>query len=217
MIGRGDERRTERMGEAGTMKEGKMIGKKVHQIYDVWGITIVDGKGSMMKAKVLMLLAVLSVVLSAQPALSDWKTEKNVEQRSSISLRGDMEEMFIIQTEKGIAGQKLVFGTMGSGTASRTMTTFIDDCGADECDPEGCGVSFKIDAVYNYHPYSPKTAESDLLAALRAKNLAVGTVASDNYNGGAYLIKDVIPSNEEGVPIFQISSRSRPAARLGSW
>lgn len=160
-----------------------------------------------MKTKVLMLLAVLSVVLSAQPALSDWKTATNVEQRSSISLRGYMEEMFIIQTEKGIAGQKLVFGTTGSGTASRTMTTFIDEC----------EVSFKVDAVYNYHPYSPKSSESDLRAALRAKNLAVGTVASDSYNGGAYLIKDVIPSNEDGVPIFQISSRSRPAASLGSW
>lgn len=36
MIGRVGEGPTERMIEAGTMKEGKMIGKKVHQIYDVW-------------------------------------------------------------------------------------------------------------------------------------------------------------------------------------
>lgn len=170
-----------------------------------------------MKAKVLMLLAVLSVVLSAQPALCDWKIAKNVEQRSSIFLRGYMEEMFVYQTEEGIAGQKLVFGTKGSGTASRTMTTFVDDCDAERCDPEGCGISFKIDAVYDYHPYSPKTSESDLLAALRAKNLEVGTVVSDSYTEGVYLIKDVIPSNEDGVPIFQISSRSRPAASLGSW
>lgn len=160
-----------------------------------------------MKAKVLILLAVLSMILSAQPALCDWEIAKNVEQRSTISLRGYMEEMFIIQTEKGIAGQKLVFGTMGSGTASRTMTTLIDEC----------EVSFKVDAVYNYHPYSPKTAENDLLTALRAKNLAVGTVASESYSGGAYLIKEVIPSNKEGVPVFQITSRSRPAAIPGSW
>lgn len=170
-----------------------------------------------MKARVLILLVILSVFLSAQPALSDWEIAENVEQRSTISLKGYMEEMFIIQTEKGIAGQKLVFGTMGSGTASRTMTTFVDDCDADECDVDGCGISFKIDAVYDYHPYSPKTSESDLRAALRAKNLEVGTVVSDSYTGGVYLIKDVIPSNEDGVPIFQISSRSRPAASLGSW
>lgn len=192
-----------------------MIAEKVHQIYDVWEMMREVEKGSMMKAKVLILLAVLSMILSAQPALCDWEIAKNVEQRSTISLRGYMEEMFIIQTEKGIAGQKLVFGTMGSGTASRTMTTLIDDCDADRCDPEGCGVTFKIDAVYNYHPYSPKTAENDLLTALRAKNLAVGTVASESYSGGAYLIKEVIPSNKEGVPVFQISSRSRPAAIPG--
>jgi hypothetical protein len=161
----------------------------------------------MMKARSLMLVVILSVFLSAQPALSGWDVARPVEQRSSISLRGYMDELFIIQTEKGIAGQKLVFGTKGSGTASRTVTTLIDE---DE-------VSFKVDAVYAYHPYRPKSSEGDLRAALRAKNLAVGTVASDSYSGGSYQIKEVIPSNRDGVPIFQISSQGRPAARLGSW
>ena len=170
------------------------------------GHNLVDGKGSMMKARSLMLLVILSVFLSVQSALCDWEIDRNVEQRSSITLRGYMDEMFIIQTEKGIAGQKLVFGTKGSGTASRTVTTLIDEC----------EVSFKVDAVYAYHPYRPNSSEGDLRAALRAKNLAVGTVASDGRTGGSYLIKEVIPSNEDAVPIFQISSQGRPAARLGS-
>ena len=158
-----------------------------------------------MTARVLLLLIVLLVTLSS-PGLADWNVSKNVTQRSTIFLRGYMDEIFIYQTEEGLAGSKLVYGSRGSGTATRTVTGYVDE---DE-------ISFNVQGEFFYQPYTPQTSENDLLRALRAKNREVGTVVSESYAGGVYLINDPLASQND-VPVYQISSQGRGAARLGTW
>ncbi len=160
-----------------------------------------------MKARVLLPLIVLFMVLSSPMVLAEWEIAKNVTQRSTIYLDGYMDEMFIYQTEKGYEGSKLVYGARGSGTASRTMTTYVDDC----------EIYFNVQGVFDYKPYKPQTSESDLLSALRAKNLEMGTIISETYTGMEYLVKDTTTSNSDGVPIYQISSQGQSVARLGTW
>ncbi len=160
-----------------------------------------------MKARVLLPLAVLFVMLVSPTGLADWEIAKNVTQRSTIYLNGYMDEMFIYQTEEGLAGSKLVYGTRGSGTVYRTQTTYVDEC----------EIYFNVQGEFDYKPYKPQTSESDLLSALRAKNREVGTVISESYTGIEYLIKDTTSSQKDDVLVYQISSQDRGTARLGAW
>jgi hypothetical protein len=139
--------------------------------------------------------------------LADWNVSKNVTQSSTISLRGYMDEIFIYQTEEGLAGSKLVYGSRGSGTATRTVTSYVDEC----------EISFNVQGEFFYHPYTPKTSENDLLVALRAKNREVGSMISGSSAGIVYLIEDAASSEEDGVPVHQISSQEQGIARLGTW
>jgi hypothetical protein len=159
-----------------------------------------------MKARVLLLLIVLLVALSSS-GLADWNVSKNVTQRSTISLRGYMDEIFIYQTEEGLAGSKLVYGSRGSGTATRTVTSYIDEC----------EISFNVQGEFFYHPYTPQTSENDLLGALRAKNRELGSMVSENNAGMVYLIEDAASSQKNGVLVHQISSQEQGIARLGTW
>lgn len=179
-----------------------------------------------MKAGVLILLSFLSVLLSPPSALAgcgdgecedaDWKIAKNVTQRSTIFLIGYMDEMGAYQTESGIAGSKLVYGVRGSGTASKTMTVYVDEGGVCDGEGGGSGIYYNVQAEYNYHPYTfvPETttygreAEGHLRSALRAKNRVVGTEIAERSPGVDYLLA------EEAAP------QQRPALevlRLGSW
>ncbi|HII06249.1 MAG TPA: hypothetical protein HA349_02715 [Methanotrichaceae archaeon] len=160
-----------------------------------------------MKTRVLLMLAILFLMFVSPTGLADWSIAKNVTQRSTIYLSGYMDEMSIYQTEKGLAGQKLVFGTRGSGTVSRTQTTYVDEC----------GIYFNVQGEFDYKPYKPKTSESDLRSALCAKNYEVGTVISESYTGIVYLIEDTTVSQNDDVPVYQISSQERGVARLGAW
>ncbi len=161
-----------------------------------------------MKARVLLLFTVLLVVLSSPTVLADWEISKNVTHRSTISLRGYMDEIFIYQTEEGLAGSKLVYGSRGSGTATRTVTSYVDEC----------EIYFNVQGEFDYHPYEPQTSENDLRGALRAKNREVGTIISENYSGMVYLIEETASSqNDDGLPVYEISSRQRGTAWLGTW
>lgn len=159
-----------------------------------------------MKARVLLLLIVLLVTLSS-PSYADWNVSKNVTQRSTISLRGYMDEIFIYQTEEGLAGSKLVYGSRGSGTATRTVTSYVDEC----------EISFNVQGEFFYHPYTPQTSENDLRSALRAKNREVGTIISERNAEMVYLIVDAASSEKDGVPVGEISSKDRGMAMLGTW
>lgn len=159
-----------------------------------------------MKVRVLLLLVVLLVTLSS-PGLADWDIAKNVTQRSTISLNGYMDEIFVYQTEEGYAGSKLAYTSRGSGTATRTVTSYVDDC----------EISFNVQGEFDYHPYEPQTSESDLRSALRAKNREVGSVISESNAGVEYLIEEDASSQKESVPVYEISSLGQSVARLGTW
>jgi hypothetical protein len=160
-----------------------------------------------MKVRVLLPLIVLFVMLSSSTSLADWEIAKNVTQRSTIYLNGYMDEMFIYQTEEGLAGSKLVYGSRGSGTASRTVTSYVDEC----------EIYFIVQGEFNYKPYVPQTSERDLRSALRAKNREVGTIISESYSGMEYLIEETTSSQKDDVPVYQITSQGRGMAQLGSW
>ncbi|HQA62784.1 MAG TPA: hypothetical protein PLJ69_07545 [Methanothrix sp.] len=181
-----------------------------------------------MKAGVLILLSFLSVLLSPPSALAgcgdgecedaDWKIAKNVTQRSTIFLIGYMDEMGAYQTESGIAGSKLVYGVRGSGTASKTMTVYVDEGGVCDGEGGGSGIYYNVQAEYNYHPYTfipqtttyDKKADSYLRSALRAKNRVVGTAIAENSPGVEYLIKEDATDEESLPPAMEV-------LRLGSW
>ena len=160
------------------------------------------GTGFIMKARVLLPLAVLSVMLVSPTGLAAWSIAGNVTEHSYIYLSGYMDEMKIYQTDKGIAGQKLVVGTQGSGTVSRTHTAYVDNS------ENGSEMYFNEWGVFK--------SEGDLRNALCAKNYAVGTVISESYSEIEYLIKDTIIFQNDNVSVYQIASQGRGTARLGA-
>jgi hypothetical protein len=83
------------------------------------------GKGFIMKARVLLSLAVLSLIVSSPTGLGAWRVG-NVTEHSYIYLSGYIDEMKIYQTDKGLVGQKLVVGTRGSGVVDKRQTAYVD-------------------------------------------------------------------------------------------
>lgn len=155
-------------------------------------------KGFIMKARVLLPLAVLSVMLASPTGLAAWSIAGNVTEHSYIYLSGYIDEMKIYQTDKGIAGQKLVVGTEGSGTVSRRQTAYVDN-----------GSMF-------FNEWGVFQSERDLRNALCAKNYAVGTVISESYTDIEYLIKDTTIFQNDNVSVYSIASEGRGTARLGA-
>jgi hypothetical protein len=156
------------------------------------------GKGFIMKARVLLPLVVLSVMLASPTGLAAWSIAGNVTDHSYIYLSGYIDEMKIYQTDSGIAGQKLVVGTEGSGTVSRRQTAYVDN-----------GSMF-------FNEWGVFQSEGDLRNALCAKNYAVGTVISESYTEIEYLIKDTTIYQDDNVSAYQVASEGRGTARLGA-
>lgn len=200
----------------------------------------------MMKAGVLLLLAILSVLLISSTGLAGcdgtscdvdwvgadcggddcdgglWKLAENLTYRSTIHLTGYMDEMSVYQTEKGMAGSKIAYGVQGSGTASRTMTVEADEGGMCDGKMSGSGIYFSVQAEYDYHPYTPITSsgeeDSYLKSALRAKNRVVGTTVSLSSSGVDYqIVDDAAPSERDGLPAYTIPSQAKAPVRVGSW
>ena len=160
----------------------------------------------------LLSIAVLLIV-AIQANAADWTTTGNVSEHSHIHLTGYMDEMKIYQTDAGFQGQKLVVGTQGSGTASRTQTAYVSE---DE-------VYFNEWGVFNYRPYTPASAEtgagtleSQMRNALCAKNYAVGSSVSESYTDLTYLVKDTTIFQNDEVSVYQIGSSFRGTAKVGA-
>jgi len=151
-----------------------------------------------MKARVLLPLIVLSVMLTSPTGVAAWTIAGNVTEHSYLYLSGYIDEMKIYQTDKGIAGQKVVVGTQGSGTVSRRQTADIDN-----------GSMF-------FNEWGVFQSEGDLRNALCAKNYALGTVVSESYTEIEYLIKDTVIFQNDNVSIYNIASEGRGTARLGA-
>lgn len=135
---------------------------------------------------------------------------QNLTEHSWMYFQGYMDETKIYQTDSGFAGQKLVVGTRGSGTVSRTHTAEVYGGGNyDE-------LSFNEWGVFNYRPYTPPLTESDLRNALCAKNYEVGSVISESYTGIRSLVKDTTVYQDDQVSVYQIGSIVSGTTKIGA-
>jgi len=163
-------------------------------------------KGFIMKARVLLSLAVLSLIVSSPTGLGAWSLAGNVTEHSYLHLSGYIDEMKIYQTDKGFTGQKLVVGTRGSGVVDKRQTAYVDES----------EMYFNEWGFFKYQPYQSEATESDLRNALCAKNYRIGTVISESYTGIEYLIKDTTIFQNDNVSVYQVASHGRGTARLGA-
>jgi hypothetical protein len=135
---------------------------------------------------------------------------QNLTEHSWIYFQGYMDDTRIYQTEPGFAGQKLVSGTRGSGTVSRTQ--FAQVYGGSDNDV----LSFNEWGVFTYKPYIPEPTQSDLKNALCAKNYEVGSVISESYSNIQQLVKDTNIYQDDQVSVYQIGSIVRGTTKIGS-
>jgi hypothetical protein len=153
--------------------------------------------------KGLLALAVLITIFFSVPNVV---VAENITEHSFVHLSGYMEDQKIYQTESGFAGSKLVVGTRGSGTMSRTQTMYETDN----------SIEFNEWGVFDYKPYTATATESDLCNALCAKNYDVGSVMSESYSDLQYLVKDTKVYQTSNVSIYQIGSMGRGTAKVGA-
>jgi hypothetical protein len=155
----------------------------------------------------MLIVYVITITGASQSLIS---TPQNITEHSWIYNNGYMDDMRIYQTEPGFAGQKLVTGTTGSGTVSRSISAGVyGGMGQDE-------LSFNEWGVYQYHPYTPPLTQSDLRNALCAKNYAVGSVYSESYSNIQDLVKDTSAIQTGAVSVYDIRSEIQGTAKIGS-
>jgi hypothetical protein len=135
---------------------------------------------------------------------------QNLTEHSWMYFQGYMDDTRIYQTEPGYAGQKLVSGTRGSGTVSRTQSAQVYGGSDDDM------LSFNEWGVFYYKPYTPAPTQSDLKNALCAKNYEVGSVISESYSNIQQLVKDTNIYQDDQVSVYQIGSVVRGTTKIGS-
>ena len=138
---------------------------------------------------------------------------QNLTEHSWIYNSGYSDDMRIYQTESGFNGQKLVTGTRGTGTISRTINAqiyggFPD--GYDETEMNEWGVYQNKPATYSA-PITP----SDLRNALCSKNYEVGSQFSESYSDLRDLIKDTSISQTNENSVYNVHSEVEGTARVG--
>ena len=163
-------------------------------------------KGFIMKARVLLPLVVLSLILVSTTGFGSWTHPGDVTEHSYIHLSGYIDEMKIYQTDKGFEGQKVIVGTRGSGVVDRRQTAYVSE---DE-------MFFNEWGFFKYQPPLDQAMASDLRNALCAKNYNMGTAISESYTNLDYLIKDTTIFQNKNVSVYQIASQGRGTAKLGA-
>jgi hypothetical protein len=136
--------------------------------------------------------------------------QQNFTEHSWIYNQGYMDDMRIYQTDAGFHGQKVVTGTRGSGTVSRTIAAQV--YGGSNQDE----ISMSEWGVFQYKPYIPPLTESDLRNALCAKNYEVGSVYSESYSNLRDLIKDTTAIQTDQVSVYDIHSEVQGTAKIGA-
>ncbi|MGB5100432.1 MAG: hypothetical protein WBN94_07545 [Methanothrix sp.] len=142
------------------------------------------------------------------------KVPQNLTEHSWIYSQGTTDEMRIYQSEAGFNGQKLVIGTRGTGTVSRTINTQVYggfEDGYNEIWSNEWG-------VYQNRPsrYAAPVTNSELKNALCAKNYEVGSVYSESYSNLVELIKDTSVSQTDNNSVYSIHSEVEGTARVGA-
>jgi len=164
-----------------------------------------------------LMLGLLIIFLIAGTGILDvtaTKVPQNLTEHSWIYSQGITDEMRIYQSEAGFNGQKLVIGTRGTGTVSRTINTQVYggfDDGYNEIWSNEWG-------VYQNRPsrYSAPITNSELKNALCAKNYEVGSVYSESYSNLVELIKDTSVSQTDNNSVYSIHSEVEGTARVGA-
>ena len=136
---------------------------------------------------------------------------------------GYSNDMRIYQTDEGYSGQKLVTGTRGNGTISRTINAQVYAEDNDEeyhhhhhRDMTGIDMSFNECGVYTFRPSQPSLVKSDLKNALCAKNYDVGSQISERYSDIRDLVKDTNINQGEYASVYGINTEIKGTAMIGS-
>ncbi|MFB3765868.1 MAG: hypothetical protein ACE14P_11575 [Methanotrichaceae archaeon] len=158
----------------------------------------------------LILLLMFAICATNANSASLVSSPQNVTEHSWIYSQGYIDDMRIYQTEAGFYGQKLVTGTTGSGTVSRTIHSQVyGGYGNDE-------LSFNEWGSWQNKPYTPPLTQSDLRNALCAKNYAVGSVYSESYTDIRDLVKDTGAIQTDQVSVYDIHSEIQGTAKIGA-
>ena len=161
----------------------------------------------------LLLVFVLCIIIPTATAANNIDTGVNLTEHSWIYNQGYMDDMRIYQNANGYNGQKLVTGTRGTGTVSRSIH-------ADVYGGFGTGTNemyFNEFGIFQNKPaYTPPLTQSDLRNALCAKNYDVGSVYSESYSNIRDLIKDTTFMADNYVSVYDIHSEVQGTAKIGA-
>ncbi|MEI8003477.1 MAG: hypothetical protein WCG94_04010, partial [Methanothrix sp.] len=163
---------------------------------------------------IIFFIAGTSMLAPAAYGASQNLTGQNLTEHSWIYSQGTMDDMRIYQTVAGFEGQKLVTGTRGTGTVSRSIDAQVYggfEDGYNEIWANEWGVFQNRPSRYN----APIT-NSELKNALCAKNYEVGAVYSESYSGLVELIKDTTVAETDQNSVYSIHSEVEGTARVGA-
>ena len=139
---------------------------------------------------------------------------QNLTEHSWIYNQGTTDDMRIYQTEAGFHGQKMVTGTRGTGTVSRSINAQVYGGFAD-----GYNEIWANEwGVFQNRPsrYSAPITNGELKNALCVKNYEVGSVYSESYSDLVELIKDTSVSQTDNNSVYSIHSEVEGTARVGA-
>lgn len=160
---------------------------------------------------ILLVFVVCLITITISSVAKD-PIAQNATEHSRVFIIGYMDDSRVLQTQKGFSGQKIATGTSGSGTATRTIDSWVyADSNMDEA-------SLTVSGTYDYSPYTPPVVftQSDLRNALCAKNYEVGSVYSETYSNLKDLIKDTNIYQNDNTSIYDIDSEVQGVARIGT-
>jgi len=171
--------------------------------------------------RLLLILALLLFVMCFAPVTGSAlvSVPQNLTEHSWMYFQGNMDDTKIYQTEPGYAGQKLVSGTRGSGTVSRTQSDTIYGGTLPGTSHQGYDDMMSFNewgVISNNKPYTPSLTQNDLKNALCAKNYEVGSVISESYSNIRQLVKDTNIYQDKNVSVYQIGSVASGTTKIGS-
>jgi len=139
---------------------------------------------------------------------------QNLTEHSWIYNQGYMDDSRIYQTQYGYAGQKLVTGTRGTGTVSRTIDASVYggyENGYNE-------ISMNEWGVWQNKPstFTQSLTQSDLKNALCSKNYQVGSVYSESYSNIRDLVKDTSIAQTDENSVYDIKTEIQGTAKIGA-
>jgi len=139
---------------------------------------------------------------------------QNLTEHSWIYNQGYMDDSRIYQTQYGYAGQKLVTGTRGTGTVSRSIDASVYGGYEDGYNE----ISMNEWGVWQNKPstFTQSLTQSDLKNALCAKNYQVGSVYSESYSNIRDLVKDTSIAQTDENSVYDIKTEIQGTAKIGA-